>query len=94
MLCETGCLIWGGGVHEQLAHWDTKSHWKQVLAWGKWCVGGISVLKVSGFPTLASPDQMRPRPKGWHTDTCGYFVYEKRGWAQEKLIRERERASG
>lgn len=56
--------------------------------------GGISVLKVSGFPTLASPDQMRPRPKGWHTDMCGYFVYEKRGWAQEKLIRERERASG
>lgn len=54
--------------------------------------GGISVLKVSGFPTLASPDQMRP--KGWHTDTCGYFVYEKRGWAQEKLIRERARASG
>lgn len=80
----------GAGVQEQLASQDTRSHWKQVLAWGKWG-RGISVLKISGFPTLASPDQMRP--KGWHTDTCGYFVYEKRGWAQEKLIRKRELAS-
>lgn len=47
-------------MHEQHAGQDTKSHWKEVLAWGV----GSSVVKVSGFPTVASPDQMRPPKAG------------------------------